>query len=124
MDYLLIGAGAFIGANLRYFVALWAAARFGTAFPYGTLAINVTGSFVIGLFLAALGERAASATGLRLFFATGMLGGYTTFSTFSYETLTLVQQQNWAGAALYAGGSVALGLAAAAAGVTLGRLFS
>lgn len=124
MEYFVVGAGAFLGANLRYIMAGWIAGRIGGSFPLGTLVINVTGSFVIGLFLAGLGERAASATHLRLFFATGLLGGYTTFSAYSYETLALIQQNNWTGAALYAGGSVALGLAAVVAGVWMARLMA
>lgn len=110
MRYAIIGLGAMLGANLRFIVADWAAARWGAAFPYGTFIINVSGAFVIGLFLAAIANRAGIDPLWRLFLATGFLGGYTTFSSYAWEALTLARDGAWARALLYVTGSNALGL--------------
>jgi CrcB protein len=91
--------------------------RFGTVFPWGTLLINVSGSFVLGFYLTLVTERFVGRSTTRLFLATGFLGAYTTFSTLSYETVQLLA----AGAALpavgYVVGSLLLGIAAAAVGI-------
>lgn len=91
-DYLLVGVGGMIGAVLRY----WLSGLIGNAtsgkFPYGTLAVNVIGCFVIGLFLTLGYDRFSWSPGLRLFVAIGILGGFTTFSTFSFETITLLRE--------------------------------
>jgi fluoride exporter len=120
--YFAIGIGAFLGANCRYLVGGWAADHLGTAFPYGTLLINVSGSFVIGLFPALLGGRFVMPPVVRLFFAVGFLGGYTTFSTYTFESLSLIQARAFVGAASNLGGSVVLGLLAVVLGMALGRL--
>lgn len=91
MEYLVIGLGGFLGANARYLVAGWATRRFGAAFPYGTFLINLSGSFLLGLLLAFLRERIFLHPDHFLFFAVGFLGAYTTFSTFTYESLRLLQ---------------------------------
>ena len=119
--YLLIGLGAFLGANARYIIQTWTAARWGSSFPLGTLLINVIGSFVLGFFMTVATQRAAISTNWRLFIAVGLLGGYTTFSSFTYETLTLLQGDRWFATMLYAGGNVAGGLFAAFAGILLAR---
>ena len=111
-----ISCGAVLGANARYFVGFWAAARWPGAFPWGTLLINVTGSLVIGFYLTLVTERFAGRATTRLFVATGFLGAYTTFSTFSYETVTLVRQGLVAAAIGYVAASLVLGLAAVVAG--------
>ena len=111
MEYLVIGIGGFLGANARYLVAGWAAQRFGTTFPYGTFIINVSGSFILGLFLVFVQERTFIHPNYRLFFAVGFLGAYTTFSTFTYESLRLVQD-----------GSILLGLTNIFASVVIGLL--
>ena len=95
VTYLAISIGAVLGANARYFVGGWITDRFGTSFPVGTLLINVTGSFVIGLFLTLIGERLVVADWWRPLVAIGFLGSYTTFSTFSFETLALAQAGSW-----------------------------
>ena len=120
-NYLLIGAGAFLGANLRFIVGNWAADRFGLTFPYGTLIINVSGSFAIGLFLTLLTGRVPFAPAARLFFAVGFLGGYTTFSTFTVESVALLQARAYLAAILNVTGSVVLGLLAVVLGVIVGR---
>src|SRR5215467_10559951 len=110
MDYLLVGIGGFLGANARYLVAHWIGMRYGTSFPYGTLVINVSGSFVIGLFLVLVTERFLVDPNWRLFFSVGFLGAYTTFSTFSFESLTLIENGFWLLSLLNIVGSVVLGL--------------
>ena len=94
-----------LGANLRFVVGNWAADRFGADFPYGTFLINVSGAFVIGLFLSFVGERVGLSPAWRLFFATGFLGGYTTFSSYAWEALVLAQDGDWLPAGLYVVGS-------------------
>ena len=92
VHYLLVGAGGMAGAMLRY----WLGGLIGNAtsgkFPYGTLAVNVIGCFIIGFFLTLGYERFSWSPELRLFVAVGILGGLTTFSTFSYETITLFRE--------------------------------
>jgi fluoride exporter len=121
--YLLIGIGAILGANARYLLGGWIAGRYGTSFPYGTMMINVTGSFVIGFFLALISECFVIHPNWRLFFAIGFLGAYTTFSTFSFETFALIQQRAFVLALANGVGSVLLGQMAVMAGVILARLF-
>jgi CrcB protein len=120
-DYLAIGTGGFLGAIARYAVAGWAADRFGSQFPYGTLIINVSGSLVIGIFLAAITGRFAPPPQIRLVFAVGFLGAYTTFSTFSYEALALLRAGSFLPAAQYILGHLVLGLGAVAVGFLVGR---
>lgn len=124
MDYLLVGLGGFLGANARYLVANWIGRRYGMSLPYGTLIINVSGSFVIGLFVVLVTERFIVHPHWRLFFAVGFLGAYTTFSTFSFESLALMKNGFWLLSLLNIVGSVVLGLMATLSGVMLARLFS
>jgi CrcB protein len=122
MQFVAVGVGAMLGANLRFLVGLWAADRWGQDFPVGTLLINVSGSFVIGLFLALLSERLGVSPLWRLFFATGFLGGYTTFSAFSWEALNLAEQGAWLRAGVYVIGSNALGFVGVWLGATIARI--
>lgn len=122
VNMLAIAVGAAVGANLRYLVSLWSAQRFGTGFPYGTLIINVLGSLLIGVVLALITGRLTIGDSLRLLLVTGVLGGFTTFSTFSYEAYALITAGSWLLAALYLALSVGLGLAAVVLGVALARL--
>ncbi len=120
--YLIIGLGGFLGANARYLVGGWIAERFGSSFPYGTLVINVSGSFLIGLIMTLIVDRFSAPPSARLFLAIGFLGAYTTFSTFSFESLALIQERAYlaAGANLLA--NVLLGLGAVVLGVIIGRI--
>ncbi len=120
--YLLIGLAGFLGANLRYIVDGWVVERFGSTFPYGTLVVNVSGSFLIGLFMTLVAERFAAPPGTTLFFAIGLLGAYTTFSTFSYESIVLIQERAYMEAVTNLVANVLLGVAAAALGVIVGRI--
>ena len=121
---LWVGLGGFVGANARYWLGEWIQSRWGTAFPWSTFVINVTGSFVLGLFLTLVVERLRlpGAPVLRLLVAVGFLGAYTTFSTFSYETWTLLASGSWLRAFGNAAGSVCAGLLAVGLGIFLGRV--
>jgi CrcB protein len=118
---LAVMAGAALGATGRYALTSWAAARWGTAYPYGTGIINVSGSFLIGVVMVIALAKFGHSDVFRLFFVTGVLGGFTTFSSFSYEMLTLIENDRWPAALLYASGSVMLGLLAVLAGASLAR---
>jgi CrcB protein len=122
MRYAAVGAGAVLGANLRYIVANYAAARWGADFPFGTLLINISGAFVIGVFLALLATRTELSPLVRLFVATGFLGGYTTFSSYTWEALTLARDGAWVNMIVYVGGSNLLGLLGVWFGASLGSL--
>jgi CrcB protein len=121
LDVLLVGSGGFLGANARYLLAKAIAERYGTAFPYGTLLINVTGSLIIGVLLTYLTDRANISPNYRLLFVVGFLGAYTTFSTYTYDTLTLIQDNDWPRALLYLGSTIILGMAAVTVGMWIGR---
>ena len=121
MRYLLVAGGGALGAVARYLIGGWIATA-GSVFPVGTLAINVSGSFLLGFFYALALERFALPPEWRLAVAIGFLGAYTTFSTFSYETFKLIED----GAILFAALNVALsitgGLLALYLGVVAARL--
>jgi CrcB protein len=121
LNIMMIALGAALGANLRYCLSLWAAQRFGTSFPYGTLIINVLGSFAIGIVLVLATTRLALSEPLRLLIVTGLLGGFTTFSSFSFEVYTLLTGGSWGAAALYVLGSFGLGMVGVFAGAGLAR---
>jgi len=111
-----------LGANLRYVVTLWSVEQWGADFPSGTLLVNVSGAFAIGIILAYLGERLEISPLWRLFFVTGFLGGYTTFSTFAWEGLLLAEQGAFLRAGAYILGSNMLGFVGVWLGATLARL--
>ena len=119
---LLISLGAVLGANLRYWFGLWAGQRWGTLFPFATLFINLTGSFILGFFVTLITGKFLIDPRWRIFFATGFLGSYTTFSTYTYESIALLMAGNWSWGLLNLLGSALLGGLAAILGVALGRL--
>ncbi len=121
MKYLVVGIGGFIGANARFIVGTWIGQKWGTAFPYGTFIINISGCFILGLFQT-LTMQFAWNDYWRLLIAIGFVGAYTTFSTFEYESLQLVVQGTSPRAALNIFVSVVLGFAAAYLGVVVARL--
>jgi CrcB protein len=114
---IFVGAG--LGGLARYGVSGWVQAAGGAGFPWGTLLINVTGSLLLTVVYAVL-EGTAAAPEWRAFLGIGVLGGYTTFSTFSYEAVRLLQDGEWERALLYVAGSVLLSLAGAALGFRVG----
>ena len=119
---LWIGLGGFMGANARYLLQVWAAERWGAAFPYGTLLANGGGSFLIAFFLTLAGGRLPVSPETRLFVAIGFLGGFTTFSSFSYETVQLLLQGDGWLSLWNVAANLALGLAGVWLGVFLARL--
>jgi len=116
---VVIGAG--IGGGLRYVIGGWIAERWGASFPWHTLAINVSGAFLLGLLMALSAEREIGSTSMRLFLGVGVLGGFTTFSTLSYESVSLIERGLLVQGAANMFGSGVLGIAAAMAGLALGR---
>lgn len=121
LNYLIVGIGGFLGANARYILGGWLASKWSTAFPFETLIINVSGSFVLCLFMTLALERFEIPIEYRQFFAIGFLGAYTTFSTLTFETIELLQQGRVLYALLNIVGSGVLGLLAGYLGVISGR---
>ena len=121
MHYLLVFVGGGLGATLRHIVNVSCARCIGTAFPYGTFIINITGSTVMGLIAGYLAFKGEVSQPWRLFLMTGILGGYTTFSAFSLDTVLLYERGEMGLAALYVLGSVALSIAGLFAGLALVR---
>jgi CrcB protein len=119
---LVISLGGILGVNARYVLGTWITERYGTSFPYGTLMINISGSFVIGLFLTLIAERFVLHPNWRLFSAVGFLGAYTTFSAFSYESVVLLQNGSWRLGLVNMVGSVVLGPLAVVMGMAVARL--
>jgi CrcB protein len=116
MTILAIATGGALGAVARYLVAVRLYERLGVDFPWGTLAVNVLGSFLLGLTLALVEERGAFSPNTRSFITIGVLGSFTTFSTFVYEGWQYAREGDPMRMAVYAGLSLALGLAAFSAG--------
>ncbi len=119
--YAAVAAGGALGAMLRYALGNSTLGRMAAPFPTATLVINVTGSFLIGLFLTLAAERSHISPHLRLALAVGFVGAYTTFSTFEWETFKLTEAGDWARALLYVMLSFALGLIAVWAGIAAAR---
>ena len=117
-DVLLVALGGGAGAAARHLVGLASLRALGPLFPYGTLIVNVLGSLLMGLAIEWLARRGAP---LRPLLATGFLGGFTTFSTFSLDAVALWERGEGSAAALYVASSVALGLAGLVAGLAIGR---
>ena len=123
MDKVLwISIGAVLGANLRYWVGDWAAQRFGSGFPFGTLLINLTGSFLLGLIVSMSMENFIIDPRLRLLLTIGFLGSYTTFSTYAYESIALISQGQWGLGLFNLLGSSLLGAFFAILGIWLGKI--
>jgi CrcB protein len=117
LNYLLVAVGGALGSVARFWMASFVGERLKETFPFGTLTVNVTGSFLIG-FLAAFAASEKLATSGRVFLMIGICGGYTTFSSFSLQTLQLLQNGN----VLYAGWNVALSVGLCIIAVWLGYL--
>ncbi len=95
-DLLVISIGAIFGANARWIISRWAAKILGPVFPYGTLFINVAGSFIVGFFMIWSTERVLLDPRWRLLIVVGFCGAFTTFSSFAYETMAYFEQGQWA----------------------------
>jgi CrcB protein len=116
---LFVGIGGGLGSILRYVISLFVGRHVPIVFPLGTFLVNISGCFLIGVFYALLTRHADFNSDWRLFLITGICGGYTTFSTFSYDGLILLKQGSVLSFMLYVLGSVIVGLLATFAGVAL-----
>jgi fluoride exporter len=120
--FLFIGLGGFLGSIGRYWFSTLVYKWLGESFPYGTLSVNIIGSFIIGLFMTMLDERFLAQPELRLFLVVGLLGGFTTFSSFSFETVALLKAGNFLYAAANVFVSVAVCLIFTWLGTIIGKL--
>ncbi len=120
--YLLVALGGAVGSVGRYWVGGLAPRVLGQAFPYGTLLVNVFGSFFISLVMGVALSSTSIPVNLRLFLTTGIIGGFTTYSTFNYETLVLLQQRLWLTAGLNLVGTLCGCLVAGVLGLAVARL--
>lgn len=120
MNLLLVMAGGSVGAGARYLTGRGALAAFGPGWPWGTLICNVAGGLLMGVLVGAL-LRFSAAEPWRLLLGVGVLGGFTTFSSFTLETVTMAQRGDWFGAATYVAVSVAGSIAALLAGLAVMR---
>lgn len=117
-----IALGGAIGALARHFVSGAVTRLVGAGFPFGTFTVNILGSMAMGFLIVAFAHKLDVTPGLRSFLAVGFLGSFTTFSTYSMETVLLIERGDWQGAVLYAGGSLVVGVLALFAGMWFGRL--
>ena len=117
-NIFLAGLGSFVGGGARYFISV-AMKNVGGAFPVGTLAVNLLGCLLIGVFTGYVNKSVGSDSGVALFLTYGICGGFTTFSTFSKEVLMMLQSGNYCGATCYVAISVVLGIILTACGYML-----
>ncbi|PDT37604.1 fluoride efflux transporter CrcB [Rhizobium sp. M10] len=120
----LVALGGAIGSVLRYYVGQWALRLMGPAFPWGTLAVNVVGCFVIGVFAELIARRFNASMELRLLLITGFLGGFTTFSAFSLDAISLFERGEAVAGGIYIAASVGLSMAAVISGLAVMRAFA
>lgn len=121
IDVVEVVIGAGIGGGLRYLLGGWMAERWGTSFPWHTLVINISGAFLLGVLMAMSVERGILTPSMRLFLGVGILGGFTTFSTLSYESIALLEQGFFVQGTANMFGSALLGMVAAVVGLFVGR---
>ena len=122
VNFVLVSAGAIVGANLRYILSRYAAKVLGPVFPYGTLIINMLGSFIVGWFMIWTTERVLVDPRWRLLIVVGFCGGFTTFSSFAFETMAYFEQGQWLLMSTNLLSNNVLCLAAAIAGMALARV--
>ena len=120
LNYIFVSAGAAIGCSLRYVISSYIQRHISVIFPYGTLVVNVVGTFILGIIMFYLNEKELIGNEFRLFLTVGFCGGFTTFSTFSYETLTLFRDSEF-GLAIY---NVLLNVVLCLVGIYLSYLIS
>ena len=118
MNIVFVGVGGFIGASTRYLISLYASKLFTSKIPIGTLTVNILGSLIIGIVMELTLKTSLISPHMKLFLTTGFLGGLTTFSTFSYETMELIEK----GELLLAIFNIALNLLLSLGGAILGRV--
>lgn len=122
LNYLIVGCGGAIGSILRYGIGILSVRLWGLNFPWGTMAINVIGALLIGIFAGLLSSFQNWAETTRLFFMVGILGGFTTFSTFSLDAVMLIEREQYLYFILYTAGSVILSIAVTIIGLFLTRV--
>ena len=122
MNFVMVSLGAIVGANLRYILSRYAAKVLGPVFPYGTLIINVSGSFLVGWFMIWTTERVLVDPRWRLLLVVGFCGGFTTFSSYAFESMAYFEQGQWLLMATNILANNLLCLAAAVAGMALARV--
>jgi len=120
----LICLGGAVGTGARYLTAIWAAAAFGPSFPIGTLIVNVVGSFLLALIMQLSAATDLISPDLRLMLTTGVMGGFTTYSTFNYETTNYFREGAWQIGLLNAGLTLAVCFVAGIAGLAVGRMIA
>jgi CrcB protein len=120
-NMLLVALGGAIGSVCRYLVGLWTLRLWGPSFPWGTLAVNVVGSLAIGFLAELIARRFGASPEMRLLIITGFLGGFTTFSAFSLDVVSLLERGASMAGVTYIVASVAISLGAVFAGLALGR---
>jgi fluoride exporter len=118
-NFLLVGIGGFFGSIARYATSRSIDIKLNSIFPYGTMAVNIIGSFILGMVIAWASKRSVGVENLRLLLATGFCGGFTTFSAFALENLNMVQQRMIGSALLYALISLILGAVAVYTGILI-----
>jgi CrcB protein len=121
LKYVMVGIGGCLGSILRFWLGSYIGGKMGTRFPYGTLVINITGSFLIGLVFALLTVRTTWSPNWRYLIPIGFIGGYTTFSSFEFETLRTIQDGQIGLGLLYVATSVVIGFVAVWGGMIAGR---
>lgn len=118
---LAVAAGGAIGSALRFAAMSWVSRLAGPGFPWGTLAVNILGSFIMGVLVEVVALRWDMSEATRALLFVGVLGGFTTFSTFSLDLISLIERQQGTAALLYGAGSVVLGLFALVGGLQAAR---
>jgi CrcB protein len=121
MNLLLVAIGGAVGSVCRYLTGLWMTRLFGPAFPWGTLTVNVVGSFAIGFLTELVARKLNASMEMRLLIVVGFLGGFTTFSSFSLDTMALIERGATVAAFSYVLVSVVISLLAAFGGLSVGR---
>ncbi len=121
LNIVLVALGGAIGSVARYLVGLWGVRLAGPNFPWGTLTVNVVGAFLIGLMVEMVARRFDASAEMRVFIVTGILGGFTTWSSFTLDAVVLFERGDMGLAALYLGASLVVSFAAIFAGLALGR---
>ncbi len=120
-NILLVAMGGAIGATARYLLSGFALRTLGPGMPWGTFSANILGSFLLGILVGWLAFKGDAGTHWKMLLGTGMMGGFTTFSTFSLETVMMIERKAYSQAALYAFGSLALGVVAMFVGLMIAR---
>ncbi len=121
LNIALVATGGAIGSVFRYLVGVWSVRLAGPNFPWGTLAVNVVGSFMIGLLVELVARRLNASMEMRLFLVSGVLGGFTTFSSFALDAASLLERGATGLSIVYVLASLIVSIAAVFAGLALGR---